>query len=98
MAFPGSQRLFEVADVMEVFTGGEENLLDIAIELPNDDPMIDLKPYAFGAFTGYMVSNLIWSYINDTDGMVMSLEEIVNNLRLEVIKLRNEVDALKGGS
>lgn len=88
----------KIADVGEVFTGGEENLLDLAIELPNDDPSIDLKPYAFGAFTGYTVSNLIWAYVSDTDGMVMILDEIVNNLRLEVIKLRNEVDALKGGS
>ena len=88
----------KIADLMEVFTGGEENLLDVAIELPNDDPMIDLKPYAFGAFTGYAVSNLIWSYVSDIDDMVTVLDELFNNLRLEVIKLRNEVDALKGGS
>lgn len=76
----------KVADIGNVFTGGEVSLLDIAIELPNDDPMIDLKPYALGAYTGYACLNYLATYVNDHDVLVTEHNKSIRNLQQQTLK------------
>lgn len=76
----------KIADLGDVFTSGETNLLDIAIELPTGDPMIDLKPYALGASTGYAVINYLVTYVNDHDVVITEHNSSIRNLQNQTLK------------
>ena len=76
----------KIADLGDVFTSGETNLLDIAIELPTGDPVIDLKPYALGAFTGYAVINYLVTYVNDHDVVITEHNSSIKNLQNQTLK------------
>jgi hypothetical protein len=91
---------FKLADLGDFFTPAEDGaLLDLPPEIADADDIQEvLKPYALSAYTGFVGLNILMYSVTDIDNLVMTINESVHNLRLEVVKLRNEVDALKGGS